>query len=185
MRCSDVGRDGYGIYVPPLKRYRPRFVFLPDEAMAWFLGLIEGKRANDLVFIKDSGTPWYGNYKHLFKAAVRAARLPEEFTFHGLRHTHASQLIQAGATVYSVADQLGHADPTTVLRTYGHLSPQIREPEVRQRLTTLSVKNANLAANQREELREWRGSLHGGDWREYAKISDIRDPEATAQELQD
>jgi integrase len=177
LRCGDVGRDGYGIYVAPLKTYKPRFVFLPDEAMAWFLDLTKDRKRSDLVFIRDSGKPWFGNYKHLFKAAVRAAALPDEFTFHGLRHTYASQLIQAGATVYAVAEQLGHADPTTVLRTYGHLSPQIRESEVRQRFTMVSPENAQAANSRRDELRTWRGSLHGGDWREYAKISDVKEYE--------
>jgi len=179
MRCSQVGRDGYGVYVDPLKNYRPRFVFLPDEGMLWFLSLIEGRSPRDLVFKRDSGLPWYGNYKHLFKAAVREAGLPDEFTFHGLRHTYASQLVQAGATVYAVAEQLGHANPTTVLRTYGHLSPQMRESEVRQRFTPLSWDHTQAAEGRHEELRTWRGSLHGGDWRTYAQISEVADFKST------
>lgn len=106
-------------------------------------------------------------------AKLQEWTLPDAFTFHGLRHTYASQLIQAGATVYAVAEQLGHADATTVLRTYGHLSPQIREAEVRQRFTSISVENAGLAKDRESHLAEWRASLHGGDWREYAKISDL------------
>lgn len=177
MRCNQVGRDGYGVYVAPVKAYRPRFVFLPDEAMIWFLDLIRGRRPSDLIFVRDSGKPWFGNYKHLFRAAVRVAELPEEFTFHGLRHTYASQLIQAGATVFVVADQLGHVDPATVLRTYGHLSPQIRESEVRQRFGVLDPANARFAAERFAELSAWRGRLHGTDWREYARITDVRGPD--------
>lgn len=178
MRCEDVGRDGYGVYILPAKKYRPRFVFLPDEGMAWFLSLVRGRKPKDLVFVRDGGKPWFGNQKHLFKASVRKAGLPEEFTFHGLRHTYASQLIQAGATIYAVAEQLGHSNPTTVLRTYGHLAPQIRESEVRQRFTPLSFDNYNASADQAVELAAWRASLHGGgSWREYAKINDVWDPE--------
>ena len=106
MKCGHVGRDGYGVYVEPQKNYRARFVFLPDEAMAWMLKLIEGKRPHDLVFVRDNGKPWY-DFKHPFKIAVRKARLPDNFSFHGLRHTYASQLIMAGATVFAVAEQLG------------------------------------------------------------------------------
>jgi integrase/recombinase XerD len=173
MQCSHVGRDGYGVYVTPVKTYRPRFVFLPDEAMHWFLMLVKGKRPDDLVFIRDSGKPWWGAQKHLFKSAVRAANLPDDFTFHGLRHTYASQLIQAGATVFAVAEQLGHMEPTTVLRTYGHLSPQIRESEVRQRFSTLSSKNRKAAELEVRELNRWRNSLHGKDWRTYARITSL------------
>jgi integrase/recombinase XerD len=181
LRCEDVGRDGYGVYVSPSKKFRPRFVFLPDEAMAWFLDLVKGRKSKDHVFVRDSGKPWYGNHKHLFKASVREAGLPEEFTFHGLRHTYASQLIQAGATVYAVAEQLGHSNPTTVLRTYGHLSPQIRESEVRQRFTTLSIENEEAAMLKAVELQAWRASLHGGNWRDYAKITDVWDPERSLE----
>lgn len=180
MKCGDIGRDGYGVYISPSKKYRPRFVFLPDEGMAWFLDLVKDRSRHEPVFVRDSGKPWYGNYKHLFKAAVREAGIPDEFTFHGLRHTYASQLIQSGATVYAVAEQLGHANPTTVLRTYGHLSPQIRESEIRQRFTPVSEENAAIANSRGESLREWRSSLHGGDWREYAKIHDTYDPELLA-----
>lgn len=148
--------------------------------MAWFLDLVKGRKRHELVFVRDIGKPWYGNHKHLFKAAVREAGIPDEFTLHGLRHTYASQLIQSGATVYAVAEQLGHANPTTVLRTYGHLSPQIRESEVRQRFTMVSEENALIAKGQQEALRKWRASLHGGDWREYATIHDIRDPEQSS-----
>jgi len=111
MRCEDVGRDGYGVYIPRAKNYRARFIFLPDEGMGWFLDLIRGRKRKDFVFVRDNGKSWIGNQKSLFKSAVRAAELPDEFTFHGLRHTYASQLVQAGATVYAVAAQLGHADP--------------------------------------------------------------------------
>ena len=180
MKCGDIGRDGYGVYISPSKKYRPRFVFLPDEGMAWFLDLVKDRSRHEPVFVRDSGKPWYGNHKHLFKAAVREAGIPDEFTFHGLRHTYASQLIQSGATVYAVAEQLGHANPTCVLRTYGHLAPQIRESEIRQRFTPVSEENAAIAISRRENLREWRSSLHGGDWREYAKIHDTYDPELLA-----
>jgi integrase len=173
MRRSQVGRDGYGVYIEPLKNYRPRFVFLPDEAMLWFLELTRGKGSNDLMFTRDCGKPWFGNQKGLFKQAVRDAELPDDFTFHGLRHTYASQLIGAGSTIFAVADQLGHVDPTTVLRTYGHLSPQIRESEVRQRFTAVDPENAIAAQEATTRLEEWRSSLHGAPWREYARIVDV------------
>jgi len=173
MRCSHVGRDGYGVYVPPQKGYRPRFIFLPDEGMAWFLQLIKGRRPDEYVFLNDNTNRRIGPSNKLFKNAVRAAGLPEDFTFHGLRHTYASQLAQAGAPILAIADQLGHLSARMVLETYGHLAPQIRESEVRQRFTTLSTANVRLAARQKKRLRDWRSSLHGADWRTYATITDL------------
>ena len=173
MQACHVGRDGYGVYVTPVKKYRPRFVFLPDEGMIFFLELARGKRANDLLFVRDDGKPWFMRHRPLFKAAIREAGLPAEFTFHGLRHTYASQLVQAGTPLPVVAEQLGHANSQTVSTTYGHLSPQIRESEVRQRFSVLSADNARRAQKNLRKLGSWRKSLHGSDWRTYANISDV------------
>ena len=42
-------------------------------------------------------------------------------TFHGLRHTHASQLIDAGVDIVTISKRLGHASPDVTLRVYAHL----------------------------------------------------------------
>jgi integrase len=39
---------------------------------------------------------------------------------HALRHTHASQLIDAGVDIVTISKRLGHASPTITLRTYAH-----------------------------------------------------------------
>jgi integrase len=173
LTVSDVAREGYGVYVSPLKTYRPRFVFLPDEGMAFFLSLCKGRPSREPVFLRNDGRPWLArHHRHLFKNAVHSAGLPEEFTFHGLRHTYASQLIQAGTPLSVIAEQLGHANTTTVSRTYGHLAPQIREAEVRQRFAPLCPADASVAEISDDHLTKLRVRLHGSDWRGYAQIAD-------------
>jgi integrase len=44
-----------------------------------------------------------------------------DVTFHALRHTHASQLIDAGVDVVTISKRLGHASPTITLTIYAHL----------------------------------------------------------------
>jgi integrase len=44
-----------------------------------------------------------------------------EITFHSLRHTHASQLIDAGVDIVTISKRLGHAKPDVTLRIYAHL----------------------------------------------------------------
>ncbi len=175
MRASDVGRDGYGVYVLPSKTRTPRFVFLPDEGMDFFLRLAAGKRPEERLFLRADGQPWGESFRPRFKVAVRAADLPPEFSFHGLRHTYASQLVQAGTPLMVVAEQLGHVNTVTVSRTYGHVSPQIRESEVRQRFPLLSRKNAKLAAGRGAALARWRKSFQSSNWRSYADINRLKE----------
>jgi integrase len=42
-------------------------------------------------------------------------------TFHALRHSHASQLIDAGVDIVTISKRLGHAKPDITLRIYAHL----------------------------------------------------------------
>jgi len=44
-----------------------------------------------------------------------------DVTFHALRHTHASQLIDAGADIVTISKRLGHASPNLTLAVYAHL----------------------------------------------------------------
>jgi integrase len=45
----------------------------------------------------------------------------EHVTFHGLRHFHATLLLDRGVAVMDVAAQLGHSDNGELVRaTYGH-----------------------------------------------------------------
>jgi integrase len=56
-----------------------------------------------------------------FEAACRRAGI-EDFHFHDLRHTCASWLVMAGASLKAVQQQLGHATLTMTMR-YAHLAP--------------------------------------------------------------
>ncbi|CAN7408915.1 site-specific integrase [Phyllobacterium sp. LjRoot231] len=146
MTAGDMGRDGPRVYVTPVKCYRERFVFLPDEGMDFFRDLAAGKAASDLLFVNSRGRSFF-NYKELFRKAVALAGLPKGFCFHSLRHTYASQLIADGAPLIVVSEQLGHSDCNTVIRTYGHLAPQLRQSEVNLRFASLLPSAATSACS--------------------------------------
>ena len=49
--------------------------------------------------------------------------MPEGFTFHDWRHTHATWLLTHGVDLKTVSERLGHADEATTLRIYAHVLP--------------------------------------------------------------
>ena len=55
--------------------------------------------------------------KHFFKAH----QLPNSFSFHGLRHVHASYLIAANVPLKVISERLGHSSISITLDTYGHI----------------------------------------------------------------
>ena len=59
------------------------------------------------------------NFSRDWRRTLRARKLPL-CSFHALRHTHASMLLNAGVDVLTVSRRLGHAKASVTLDTYGH-----------------------------------------------------------------
>ncbi len=78
----------------------------------------------DLVFPSEAGTVLdHSNvYSRYFLPAIERAGL-RHFRIHDLRHTFASQLLQDGASLAYVRDQLGHSSISVTADLYGHLQP--------------------------------------------------------------
>jgi integrase len=79
-----------------------------------------GAAAAALVFPGPDGGPMF-SLKTSWQKVAKAAKL-QSFTFHDLRHTFASKLVQAGVDLNTVRELLGHADIKMTLR-YAHLAP--------------------------------------------------------------
>jgi integrase len=86
------------------------------------VALGSGKLAADaLVFPNlDGGPQAPSDVSRAWGLVADGLGLPE-ITLHGLRHTHASQLIDAGVDIVTISKRLGHASPDVTLRVYAHL----------------------------------------------------------------
>ena len=81
-------------------------------------------RASKLVFPSETGGPSEGSnvYNRDFLPCLDATGI-RRVTFHALRHTFASLLIQQCASLAYVKEQLGHGSIQVTVDTYGHLIP--------------------------------------------------------------
>lgn len=124
------------------KGRKARVVFLSDRAVKWLGQYLAGR--------KDEWTPLFVNYrgvkgdpqkemkafdireseKHrltarsvqrLVEKYVKKAKLPIKITPHGLRHSFATDLLQAGADLRSVQEMLGHKNVSTT-QIYTHVT---------------------------------------------------------------
>jgi len=81
-----------------------------------------GKLADDALLFSDiDGRPFSRNAISAAWADFAASAGIPDVTFHALRHTHASQLIDAGVDIVTISKRLGHAKPDITLRVYSHL----------------------------------------------------------------
>lgn len=92
-------------------------------------GLVFAKEYGDLTNRADMiGLPLQSNHlgERQFARLVKAAEV-KRITFHGMRHTCATLLLQAGEPVHVVSKRLGHARVEITLNTYAHVLPDMQE----------------------------------------------------------
>lgn len=76
---------------------------------------------NNFVCTKESG-------KHVitdtlkYLSRVVNYELNIDFTFHMLRHTYATMLLEAGANIKDIQKRLGHSKLSTTMDTYSHVT---------------------------------------------------------------
>ncbi len=103
-----------------------RYVPLNDTAYNVLRQAAEGKKIGDHIFT------WKGkeltSVKRSWASALRAAEV-EDFHFHDLRHTFASNLAMQGVDLLVLKELLGHKDIKMTLK-YAHLSPDHRAKAV-------------------------------------------------------
>ncbi len=130
-------RDGLAFKQPKTKKSR-RSITLPSitidvlrkhRAAQKELCLRLGRGWNDsnLVCAMPDGTPINPNtLTSGFASLVGRTDIPR-VTFHGLRHTHATQLFQAGVHPKVAQERLGHSTIAVTLDLYSHVMPGMQE----------------------------------------------------------
>lgn len=78
---------------------------------------------HNLIFTTQFGFPLSPtNFtRRWFRPLLREAGIPDSFTFHQLRHYHASVLLEAGVPVKIVSERLGHASAKMTFDVYAHV----------------------------------------------------------------
>ena len=124
-------KGGVGFKTPKTKAGR-RDITLPDILVGVLrehrraqlqlrmqLGL--GRPDDALLFSQLDGSPLHpSNVSSDWGEFAGRIGMPE-ITFHGLRHTHASQLIASGVDIVTISKRLGHARPSVTLAIYAHM----------------------------------------------------------------
>lgn len=61
-----------------------------------------------------------------FRKVVKTLKFNKPFTFHSIRHTHATELIENKIPITVVSERLGHASIMITLEIYAHPTPESR-----------------------------------------------------------
>jgi site-specific recombinase XerD len=69
---------------------------------------------------KDRGHGQYvrRSIQDMFRKSMKEAGLPQELTFHSLRHSFATHALEKGANIYGVSKIMGHSTPMVTSQFY-------------------------------------------------------------------
>lgn len=141
-RSLSLGRQGRAIIAECKTEKSKRIIPLPVE-ISRELKLHKAKQIkqklkmgsffqdNGLVFCKKDGNSFTTAAFHKnFKNMLNQAGLSNKIRFHDLRHTYATLLLEAGENPKVIQELLGHANISTTLDIYSHVSSQLKEQAV-------------------------------------------------------
>ncbi len=100
---------------------------LRKEQIEAKLAAFNSNNENRIVFTRGDGSPLrlaYPNEK--LNILIKKHNL-HRITIHGLRHTHASLLFEAGASIKEVQERLGHSDIKMTMNIYTHVTDYLKE----------------------------------------------------------
>lgn len=145
MRVGDFDAKSGTINVPKAKSARSRKVVLTKEGQQFFRDLAVGRARSEIMIRRNDGAAFgAGHQKRRMGIACERAGI-ERITFHGLRHTYASQLAMAGVPQAYIRDALGHRTLAMSDR-YMHFAPSHFAETIRNAVPSYSLTKSNVTA---------------------------------------
>lgn len=114
LRMADLNLAELNLMVREGKGGNDRISLVPEKIVQELQHLTAGKKANDFVFESERGgklTPRTAQV--VFARALDKAKIRKNATFHSLRHSFATHLLENGIDVRYIQELLGHASVTT------------------------------------------------------------------------
>ncbi len=133
LKWSDIDLQQKTIKVSNTKDFQTkskldRIIPLTERLYNLFLKIVPNafntSENQEYIFLSKNKVRFNLDYiSRSFKKAVRKAKLNEGYTYHTLRHSFASNLVQRGVSLYIVSKLLGHSD-LRISQIYSHLQPK-------------------------------------------------------------
>jgi integrase/recombinase XerD len=114
LRVADLDIDELIVHLKGAKGKKDRISVLPEKLKNDLRNSIAGKHANDYIFVSNrGGTLTTTSLQKMFRKSLTKAKVNKPATFHSLRHSFATHLLENGTDVRYVQELLGHSNIRT------------------------------------------------------------------------
>lgn len=127
LRRQDVDIDSLTITVRQSKGKKDRLTLLPESLVKDLQPMMDAKNINEYIFESNRGGHLSeASGQKIFYRALKETKIKKSATFHSLRHSFATHLLENGVDVRYVQELLGHANIRTT-QIYTHVTnPNIK-----------------------------------------------------------
>lgn len=128
LRIRDINFDELTIHLKNAKGKKDRITIFPEKLKADLHELTALQHGNEYVFESERGGKLTERTAQaIFEKALKKAKIQKDASFHCLRHSFATHLLENGVDVRYVQELLGHQN--------------IRTTQLYTKVTNLSLKN--------------------------------------------
>lgn len=127
LKVSDVTLEELTVHIKQAKGKKDRITVFPESLKTDIQNLIAGKGGNDYVFESERGGKLTTrSAQKVFSNSLRNAGISKPATFHSLRHSFATHLLENGVDVRYVQELLGHQNIRTTQRYTKVTNPMLK-----------------------------------------------------------
>lgn len=114
LKTKDIDADELILHIKGAKGNKDRITIFPEKLMPGIRKFITGKNANDYFFSSERGGKLTERTaQKIFENALQKTNIKKDATFHSLRHSFATHLLENGVDIRYVQELLGHTNIRT------------------------------------------------------------------------
>lgn len=114
LKVQDLDVEELTVHIKQAKGQKDRISVMPESLTDSLKNLVAGKSGNDFVFASErGGVLTTRTAQKVFENSLASSGVQKDATFHSLRHSFATHLLENGTDVRYVQELLGHSNIRT------------------------------------------------------------------------
>lgn len=128
LKVKDINPEELTIHLKDAKGKKDRITIFPEKIKFDIINIMDGKDKNNFIFESERGGKLTERTaQKVFENALKKSGIQKDATFHSLRHSFATHLLENGVDIRYVQELLGHQNIRTTQLYTRVTNPSIKK----------------------------------------------------------